>query len=90
MTRRHDRGRFHHFRQPEIEHLHSTVRTQLDVRRFEVAVDDALLVRGLQGVRDLPGDGNRLIERNRTLDNTLGERGPLDQLHHQRVHGRLP
>ena len=40
------------------------VGADLDVRGFQVAVDDALLVRGLEGVGDLPGDGQGVGERN--------------------------
>jgi hypothetical protein len=46
-------------RQAEIEHLHRAVRGDLDVRRLQVAVDDALLVGGVERVRDLPRDGER-------------------------------
>ena len=33
-------------RRNEIEHLHRAVRAHLDVRGLEIAMDDALLVRG--------------------------------------------
>ena len=51
--------------EPEVQHLHRAVRPDLDVRRLQVAMDDALLVRGLERVGDLPGDGQRLVERDR-------------------------
>ena len=38
--------------QPEVEHLDRPVGPKLDVRRFEIAVDDALLVRLFETGRD--------------------------------------
>ena len=57
----------------------------LDVRGLEIAVDDALLVRGFECLGDLPGDGQRLVERNRASRDTLREVVALDQLHHERA-----
>ena len=37
--------------------------SDFDVRGLEVAMDDALLVRRFEGVRDLLGDGQRFVER---------------------------
>ena len=37
----------------------------LDVRRLEIAMDDPLLVRGLERLGDLPRNRERLVERNR-------------------------
>ncbi len=42
--------------QPEVEHLHDAVGRDLDVRRLQVPVDDPLVVRGLERLRDLPRD----------------------------------
>ena len=36
--------------------LHDAVRRDLDIRRLQIAMDDAFLVRGLERVRDLPRD----------------------------------
>ena len=47
----------------EVEDLHDAVRRDLDVRRLQVAVDDPLLVGGLERVGDLPRDGQRVVER---------------------------
>jgi hypothetical protein len=49
------------FRQPEIEDLHRAVRRDLDVRRLQIAMDDALLVCGFKSVDDLPRDGQHLV-----------------------------
>jgi hypothetical protein len=51
------RGRVpHRLCETEIEDLHSAVGPQLDVGRLEIPVDDAPLVRGLQGLCDLSRD----------------------------------
>ena len=45
---------------------------QHDVRRFDVAVDDALFVRGREAARDLGGDLDGVVDRERpTLDPRL-------------------
>ena len=48
-------------------------------------MDDPLLVRGLERLGDLLRDRQRLVDRNRALCNSVGERRPLDQLHHERT-----
>ncbi len=48
-------------------------------------MDDALLVRGLERLDDLPRNRQRLVERQRTLRDTVGQRRPLDELHHERA-----
>ena len=72
-----------HLRQPEVEHLHGAVGRDLDVRRLQIAVDDALLVRGFERVGDLARDRERLLNRQRARRQTLGERRALDQLEHE-------
>ena len=69
--------------QPEVEHLHGAVWTYLHVRGLQVAVDDALFVSGLERLENLPGDGKCFGNREPSLDEAIGERRPLDQLHHQ-------
>ena len=49
------------FRDPEVEELRGSVRSDHDVRRFQIAVQDASLVRGLQRAGDLDGDARRLV-----------------------------
>src|SRR6516225_4300846 len=56
--------------QAEIEDLHRAIRPHLHVGRFEVAMDDAALVRVFQPLGDLLDDVQGFIEAN-------GERGPL-------------
>jgi hypothetical protein len=50
-----------------------------DVGGFEIAMDDAALVGGVQRLRDLRCDGERLFERERPTLQSVGERGTLDQ-----------
>ncbi len=57
------RRRVERLRQPEVQHLDDAVVADLDVRRLQIAMDDALLVRRFERVGDLPGDGQRLVER---------------------------
>ena len=44
--------------------LHHAVSSNFHVGRFEITVDDASLVRGLEGFRDLFRDGQRFLDGN--------------------------
>ena len=57
----------------------------LDVGGLQVAVDDALLVRGLERLGDLPRDRQRLGERHRAARDVRREVLALDELHHERA-----
>jgi hypothetical protein len=46
-------------------------------------MDDALLVRGLERLRDLARDRDRLVLRNRPLRDAIGQRRSFDQLEDQ-------
>ena len=72
-------------RQTEIQHLHRAVVAHLDVGRLQIAMDDALLVRGFERLGDLPRDRQRVGERHRALRDALREGLALDQFHHERV-----
>ena len=50
-------------------------------------MDDALLVRGLERVGDLPRDRQRLVHRNGTARDARGEVLALDELHDERADG---
>ena len=80
------RGGLHRLRQPEVEHLHRAVGADLDVRRLQIAVDDALLVRGFERLGDLLRDGQRLVERDRAARDALRRVVALDEFHHERGH----
>ena len=48
-------------------------------------MDDSFLVRRLEGVGDLQRDVQRLVERNRAVAQSFGQRRPLDQFHHEEI-----
>ena len=71
--------------QAEVEHLDRAVGRDLDVGRLQVAMDDALLVRRLERLGDLPGDGQRFVQWKRPLRDAVGERRSFDQLQDERA-----
>ena len=48
-------------------------------------MDDPLLVRRLERLGDLARDRQRLLDRDRSARDPIGERRPFDQLEHQRL-----
>ena len=78
-------------RETEVEHFHRAIVANLDVRRLEVAVHDALRVRGFERLRNLSRDRQRLVWRDRPGRDPIGEGWPLDHLEHERRYmiGRL-
>jgi hypothetical protein len=74
---------FSEFREAEVEYLYLPVRRDLDVRRFQIAMNDALLVRAFKCLGDLFCDRQRLINRNRTARDAVGKRLAFDQFHHE-------
>ena len=54
-------------REPEVEHLDAAAGGDLDVGGFQIAMDDALGVRGRERFRDLAGDAHGLADRQRSL-----------------------
>ncbi len=60
-------GGVERLRKTEVEHLHRAVRAHLDVGGLQITMNDALLVRGFQRLRDLLRDGQRFIERHSGL-----------------------
>ena len=76
--------------EPEVEHLHRAIRGQEDVGRLQVAVDNALFVSDVERLRDLPSDRQRIGNRDPAparRGDQVGERLPVDELHHQRAGG---
>ena len=71
-------------REPEVEDLDDAVGPDFDVRRLQVAVDDALLVRGLERVGDLPRDSEGFVGADRPTGDALGEILAFHELHHER------
>jgi hypothetical protein len=60
-------------RKAEVEDLDRAVGRDFDVRGFQIAMDDATLVRRLEAFRDLSGDCDRFVDRDRTARESLGE-----------------
>ena len=71
--------------QAEIEDLDRAVGADLDVRGFEIAMDDAPLVRGFERVGDLFRDRQRFGQRYRTLRDPILKRLALDELENERM-----
>ena len=72
----------------EVGELHRTVRGEEDVPRLHVAVDDAEAVEDGEPLEDLPGDPERLLERQGAFRETVLQRASRDVLHRQE--DRLP
>ena len=69
--------------QAEVEHFDLTLRRDLDVGGFEIAMDDALRVRRIERVGHLAGQPQRLAHRHRPSRDDVGERVAFDELEHQ-------
>ena len=72
--------RIDHPGEPEVENFHRAVGTNLDVRRLQIAVDDSDSVRRLETGRDLGGNTESFVERQRPSGQRLIEPFSLDQL----------
>ncbi|HYN06077.1 MAG TPA: hypothetical protein VES67_01680, partial [Vicinamibacterales bacterium] len=83
VRRRARRIRAERFGETKIEHLHRAVVAHLDVRGFEIAVNDARVVRGFERFGDLTRDGEGFVEWERAACETLRQILALDQFHHQ-------
>jgi hypothetical protein len=70
-------------RQTEVEELGARP-GQHDVARLQVAVHHALPVRGGEGLGDLRGDGQCLVQWQAALLEPRGERLAVQVLHHQK------
>ena len=63
-------------RETEVEDLDRAVGRELDVRGFQIAMDDAALVRGFERVGDLSRDRQRFVQRNRPCAMRSASVGP--------------
>jgi hypothetical protein len=72
----------------EVENLHRARGRDLDVRGLEIAMDNAVLVRGVERVGDLTREGKGLRDGQRYAE-SFGQRVALDELEHQRGHAGL-
>ena len=77
-------GRSSQLGEPEVEQLRAGL-GQHDVGGLEIAVDDALPMRLVEGVGDLGRDLQRLVERERPLLEAGGERLPVEMRHDEEV-----
>ena len=57
---------------------------RLDVRGFQITMNDPLLVRGFQRLGDLLRDRQRLIERNGAACDALRQIVAFNEFHHER------
>jgi hypothetical protein len=71
----------HRFCETEIENLQRAIGADLDVRRFQVAMDDAAVVRMRQRVGQLAAIANHLVERQPAVGNQRVERRSVHELH---------
>ena len=79
-------------RQTKVEHFDDAVGRDLDVRRLQIAVDDALLVRGFERIRYLARQCQSFIQAHGSARDSVGQRLAVDQFEHQRAarRRRLP
>ena len=78
-------GRFgaQRFGETEVQDLRRAVRTDFDVRRLKIAVDDPVFVCRFERLRDLSRDRERLLERHESAGDPPGQVFTLDELHHK-------
>jgi len=55
-------------------------------QKLQVAMDDALVVRGTERVGDLRAERERVRQPERTFVQAVGERLAVDELHDQKIH----
>ena len=66
----------------EVENLRIAAMGHEDVGRLDIAVDDALGVRGFKRIGELHTEAERVIEPERAAHEQVAEHVPLEQLHH--------
>ena len=54
------------FRQTVVQDFYFSIRGELDVGGFQVAMDDTFVVRGFERLGDLPCEGQGFFDRERT------------------------
>jgi hypothetical protein len=67
------------FARPKVEHLHVAIVRQPDVSGLQIAMDDPLLMRRVEGVGHLLRDRERLVERERAARQPVREGFAVDQ-----------
>ena len=71
-------------RQPEVEQLHAGL-GQHDVAGLEIAMDDAVAMRGVERRRDFDRVFDRLIRWQRAFRQSIGQRLTLEARHDEEV-----
>ncbi len=67
-------------RDAEVAHLGAAVGGEEDVRRLDIAVHNAVRVRGVQAPSGVRSEAQRISERQRAGGNTIGEGAAGDEL----------
>jgi len=76
-------GRCQHLGDAEVEQFRSAVRADQDVRRFQIAVHDKILVRVLHRATDLQKQLQARAQAEVPLTRVLRDRNAVDIIHHQ-------
>ena len=75
-------------RQSEVQHFHCAVFAHLDVARLQVAMDDALLMRGFESSGNLAGQRDRFVHRQRVPIEPFRQRRTLYEFQYE-TRGRM-
>src|SRR5262249_27715936 len=70
-------------RQTEVEDLHRTVGGDFDVGRFQITVNDALLMRSFESFGYLPRELQRFFQGNRAVLQSIGQGLAFDEFKYQ-------
>ena len=73
--------------QTEVENLDRAVRSQLDIGRFQIPVNDAGVVRGFERLGNLAGNRDGFVNRDWSTGDAVGEGVAGHQLHDERARG---
>ena len=68
-------------RQPKVENLGVAALGDEDVRRLDVAVDDAFGMRGIEGIGDLDSERQNQLSFHRSPCDAMLQRHPVQELH---------
>ena len=74
-------GGFHHFREAEVENLGAGARSDEDVGRLDVAMDDAASVSGVECAGDFDALVEKQFERHGLAFDAMLQRGAVEELH---------